>query len=1047
MKLFPRSLLNRVFLLYAGMLSVLVLGSLGLSLRGQLVREIDDANDTATMVIEVAAQAVADAAVVNDLDAIKRTLKIAINRTPFGSALYLEVDGNKLAANAPPRFSGAPQWLSQLVQERLPDVNRVIEVGDRDYGVLRLKFVVERVSDYLWRTLVNTLLFGAFALAAGLVITRFLLARWLSGLGNLQGFVARIQAGQLDAKASVSLKAPAEIRHTLEQFNLVATQFQNQFGQRIGALTHALVQQKKATDQAVVVIELDPAGTVIYANDLHARLSGWEHESFVGRREGWGLDIDTYRLHADRFPDDPTWKGEVTCRKKDGSTAWVRRAVVAIFNEQEIIEKYICLDIDISAEKIAELTLKQEKKRAEVTLHSIADGVITIDNKRLVNYANLAAGRILGQSARAMAGKLLENIMSIESAGRGHIGAAHNASSRIELPSGRTAVIEMSRAPLQDEQGSLSGEVLAFRDVTQEHRIRHELQRVSLAVTHAASGIMTTDRRGCIEYVNPRFSLMTGYSLEEIQGKTPGFLKSEKVSHETYAELWAAILNGNTWRGELINRCKDGAELWCGLTISVVLDENGEPMQFVSVMEDTTERKKAEDTIHRLAYFDALTQLPNRRMFMERAIQAIGYAGRNHLPLYTCYLDLDGFKNINDSLGHHVGDAILAAAASRIKECISESDFVGRIGGDEFALLLPFATGDSARIMARSIIERFDEPFYIDGHDIRINTSIGISVFPNDGMEISALLRKADMAMYRAKELGKRNIVVFTEAIEEGKLERAQLDLALRGALQRRELHVVYQPKVNLETGEIIGAEALMRWHHPEKGFISPAVFIPIAEESRIIIPLGRWIIEECCRQISEWASRGMHVKVAVNIAAVQFRSPDLAGDIERALQKHDVHPSCLELEVTESGLMQEPEDVARILLQLRNIGVTVAIDDFGTGYSSLAYLKTFPVSVLKIDRSFVSDLETDLNGKGIAEAIVSMAAVLGMHVVAEGVETAAQAEILRAMGCGLAQGYFFGRPMSNAAFEEAWAAQPGQASRTCSSTSLALAGIGVPGP
>ena len=1029
MKLFPRSLLNRVFLLYAGMLSVLVVGSLGLSLRGQLVREIDDANDTATMVIEIAAQAVADAAVVNDLDAIKRTLKSGINRTPFGTALYLEVDGNRLSAEAPARFTDAPQWLNRLVRERLPDVNRVIEVGGRDYGVLRLKFVVERVSDYLWRTIVNTLLFGAVVLAAGLVVTRILLARWLSSLGHLQRFVEQIKAGQLDAKASVSLNAPAEIRNTLEQFNLVATQFQNQFGQRIGALTHALVQQKKATDQAVVVIELDPTGTVIYANDLHVQLSGWAHESFVGRRDGWGLDIEAYRRHADLFPNDPTWKGEVTCETQDGATVWVRRAVVAIFNEQQIIEKYICLDIDISAEKIAELTLKQEKKRVEVTLHSIADGVITVDSKRLVNYANLAAGKILGHSPAEMTGRLLENIMAMDTGSGGYIDSSisgsNSSSGTIELPNGRKAVIEWSRAPLQDEQGSLSGEVLAFRDVTREHSIRHELQRVSLAVQHAASGIMTTDRQGCIKYVNPRFSLMTGYSLEEVQGRTPGFLKSDKVARETYAELWSAIRQGNTWRGELINRCKDGTELWCGLTISVVLDEKGEPVQFVAVIEDTTERKKAEDTIHRLAYFDVLTRLPNRRMFMERANQTIALAAQQNKHLYACYLDLDGFKNINDSLGHHIGDEILTSAARRISECMSENDFVGRIGGDEFALLLPHVSEDSARAMAKKIIERFDEPFYIDDHDIRISTSIGISVFPNDGSEISSLLRKADMAMYRAKELGKRNIVVFTEEIEEGKLERSQLDLALRGALQRNELHVVYQPKVDLTTREIIGAEALMRWNHPERGFIPPDVFIPIAEESRLIIPLGRWIIEESCRQINEWAKKDIHVKVAVNIAAVQFRSPDLAGDIERALQKYDVHPSRLELEVTESGLMQEPEDVARILLQLRNIGLTVAIDDFGTGYSSLAYLKTFPVSVLKIDRSFVRDLETDLNDKGIAEAIVSMAEVLGMHVVAEGVETAAQAEILRSMGCGLAQGYFFGRPMSSAGFEEAWATQP----------------------
>ncbi|RYE69365.1 MAG: EAL domain-containing protein, partial [Oxalobacteraceae bacterium] len=478
--------------------------------------------------------------------------------------------------------------------------------------------------------------------------------------------------------------------------------------------------------------------------------------------------------------------------------------------------------------------------------------------------------------------------------------------------------------------------VLAFRDVTQDHAIRRELKRASLAVRHAASAILTTDQDGCIDYVNPGFSSMTGYSFQEICGRTPSFLKSGKVSEETYAQLWVTLEKGNIWRGEMSNRRKDGAEFWCGMTVSAILDNDGRPVQFVSVMEDTTERKLSEETIHRLAFFDSLTNLPNRRMFMEHAGAAVEKARIGDKTLFTCYLDLDGFKNVNDSLGHHVGDALLAEVALRLESCIGAQDFVGRIGGDEFALLLPHATELSARLMGSLIIKKFDAPFHVEGHDIRISTSIGVSVFPKDGVDVADLLRKADMALYRAKESGKRKLVFFTDEIETAKLERTQLEFALRDALQRGELQVVYQPKVRLSDKAIVGAEALMRWHHPELGEVGPHRFIPVAEESRLIIPMGRWILEETCRQIRAWTDMGMRdVRIAVNIAAVQFRAPNLAEEIEDIVTRYGIDPQQLELEVTESGLVEDPENVVRILSRLRDIGVTIAIDDFGTGYSS----------------------------------------------------------------------------------------------------------------
>ncbi|MCZ2497939.1 EAL domain-containing protein [Xylophilus sp. Kf1] len=890
MPFLPRSLLNRVFLLCACISTVLLFGSIALFLRGELVRELDDANDVGVMVVEIVAQAVADAAVVNDLDAIKRTLDAAVNRTPFVTASYLEVTGIPIHSNAPPRSALSPAFVRDLVKERLPDVNRVIDVGGRDYGVLRLVFSADGVSDYLWAAFLRALMFGCLATAAGLAVMRILLARWLSNLGHLQLFVEQIQSGRLDAKASVSTDAPDEIRKTLEQFNSVVARFVS--------------------------------------------------------------------------------------------------------------------------------TLQHEKKRAEVTLHSIADGVITLDPQYRVTYSNLAAQRILGLPAGALQGCTLDEVLPMDAADT-------SAFVDVALPDGRSAVLELSRAPLQDQQGSMSGEVLAFRDVTQDQAIRRELQRVSLAVEHAANAILTTDAAGRIEYVNPTFTQMTGYAFEDIGGQTPRFLKSDKVSPAVYAELWSTVLSGQVWRGELINRCKDGSELWCGLTVSVVLDRTGAPVHFVAVMENSTERKRAENTIHRLAYFDSLTTLPNRRMFMERAAKSIDEAVAGGRPLFVCYLDLDGFKNVNDSLGHHIGDLLLAGVAQRITRCLGPDDFLGRIGGDEFALLLPDASIDSVREIGKSIIDTFDMPFLIENHDIKISTSVGAAAFPQDGQDVANLLRRADMALYRAKEMGKHRLVLFSEDIENDKRERTQLELALHSALARQEFVVHYQPKVELETGKVVGAEALMRWNHPDKGMIGPDRFIPLAEESRLIIPMGHWIIDESCRQIRAWSDAGMHgLKVAVNISAVQFRSHDLADDIAAMIARHGIAPHQLELEVTESALMQEPDEVARIMRSLREIGLSIAIDDFGTGYSSLAYLKTFPVGVLKIDRTFVRDLETDANDKGIAEAIVSMAGVLGMRVVAEGVETGAQAAILRAMGCELAQGYLFGKPMDRHAFEDYWRAQ-----------------------
>lgn len=1026
-RLLPDSLLNRVFLLFAATLAAMLAGGLAVFAVDHVGRQIEEANLTATMVIEIAAQTVVDAALVNDHDAIHRTLRAAVARTPFKRARFIELGGTVLDEHAVEAVHGyVPEAVRAFIADRLPEVNRVIAAGGRDYGVLRLDFDVDRVVAPIWSVMLGSLGLGLCGLLLGLVLTRWLLARWLAYLGQLGDLADRINAGQAaDTYGSTAHDMPEEFRRAIEQFSSATGGLRLMFSQQIDGLNHSLSQHKMATDQAMIVLELDPDGTVTEVNELFCAVSGLSRAAMIGRCDGWSLRPALYRACwlADRGTG--VWHGEVECRHADGHPVWVKRAVVPIVDARGEAEKYICLDIDISREKAAEARLSAEKERAEVTLHSIADGVITVDSDGRVRYANPAARRIVAAPERSLAGVALDEILCVlESHDMPAATApAQGRRCRVRFHDGRQAVVELSQAPLHGAAGERSGDVIAFRDVTQEHRASQELRKLSLAVQHAASAIFITNPGGCIEYVNPTFTRMTGFAFGEICGQTPRFLKSGEVAPEIYHAMWAAVRNGLTWRGEIVNRRKDGTTFWCSMTLSAVLDQAGKPRQYIAVMEDATERKQAEATIHRLAYFDTLTALPNRRMFMERAVEAVKAARTAATPLAVCYLDLDGFKSVNDTLGHQAGDALLAEVARRIRDCLAPDDFLGRLGGDEFALLL-HGPQQQATVAAagKAIIDALQQAFIIDGEEIRIGTSVGVALHPEDGQDVADLLRKADMALYQAKELGKGRLAFFTDELETGRRERAELAAALAQALPRDQLRLVYQPKIDIRSKAVVGAEALIRWHHPERGLVRPDEFVPLAEETRLIVPIGLWVIQEACRQIRAWTAQGMgDMHVAVNIATVQLRSADLADDIEHIVKAAGIDPCQLELEITESGLMEDPEGAARTLKRLRDFGITIAIDDFGTGYSSLAYLKNFPVDVLKIDRSFVRDLEADANDRGIAEAVISMARVLKVAVVAEGVETRGQFEILEDMGCQLAQGYYFSKPVSAASLAAFW--------------------------
>jgi diguanylate cyclase (GGDEF)-like protein/PAS domain S-box-containing protein len=561
-----------------------------------------------------------------------------------------------------------------------------------------------------------------------------------------------------------------------------------------------------------------------------------------------------------------------------------------------------------------------------------------------------------------------------------------------------------------------------------EERVMQRTGELSEALKHlnlqaaalkaAANAIVITDSHGTITWVNRAFTTMTGYSQEEILGKNPRLLNSGEQPESYYAELWSTILSGKVWKGEIVNRRKDGTTYTEEMTITPVsLEDTGNPSNtyFIAIKQDITQRKAAEKQVQFLAYYDALTGLPNRTLLQDRLLKALAGARRRKDKVALLFLDLDGFKTINDSLGHSVGDLVLQEIAKRLKRFAREQDTVARVGGDEFLIVLT-AVKDAAdaAVAAERLMHAMTAELVIQGRSLSISCSIGISIFPEHGTEGETLVKNADAAMYCAKESGSNSFRFFTASMTAEAVERLTLEHSLRLALEKRELFLVYQPQMDIATGKITGLEALLRWQHPELGLVPPDKFIRIAENSGLIMPIGEWVLRTACSQARKWQDEGLlAVPVAVNVSAVQFRQEGFCELIGRVLWETGLAPQYLELELTESLLLSNAHVTLSVLQDLRAMGLKLAIDDFGTGYSSLSYLRQFPVSKLKIDRSFIRDVAVNPDDAAITTAIISMAKSLYLKVIAEGVEDEAQMSFLRARQCDEIQGYYFSKPLA----------------------------------
>jgi len=563
------------------------------------------------------------------------------------------------------------------------------------------------------------------------------------------------------------------------------------------------------------------------------------------------------------------------------------------------------------------------------------------------------------------------------------------------------------------------------QEIDERKAVEEQLRKFSLIINQSPSNIVITDVNATIEYVNDAFVKNTGYSRDEALGQNPRILRSSNTPAETFVSMWNMLSKGLVWKGELLNRRKDGTEYTEFTVIAPVRQDNGEITHYVAVKEDITASKAAADEINRLAFYDSLTELPNRRLLIDRLQHALLSYSRHRKEGALLLIDLDNFKNINDTLGHDIGDLLLQQVAQRLTESVREGDTVARLGGDEFVVMLenlsenPKTAASQCQLIAESLVLTLKRPYDLAGNSCLSTPSIGITLF-SAHRETDDLLRQAELAMYEAKSVGRGTVRFFDPEMQSIASTRAILESDLHLAIGKGQFHLHYQSQVASD-GRLTGAEALLRWTHPERGMISPAEFIPLAEETGLILPIGHWVLQTACARLAYWGNQKefSELTLSVNVSARQFKQSNFVDVVLATLDHFGTDPRRLKFELTENMLVEDVEDVIGKMSALKTRGVSFSLDDFGTGYSSLAYLKRLPIDQLKIDQGFVRDILTDPNDAAIAKTIIALAESMGVGVIAEGVESEPQRDFLARNGCHAFQGYFFSKPIPLVEFEQ----------------------------
>lgn len=862
---------------------------------------------------------------------------------------------------------------------------------------------------------------------------------------------------------------PVELAISVNQFGNQTEfcAFVRDINERVRAQAQLKTLSTAIEQSPTTIFITDANGTIEYVNPHFTQITGYSREEAQGRNPNFlksGLvPQHIYQELWQTISQGRVWVGDVVNRRKDGSLYWENTHIAPVKSADGSISHYVAIKLDVTERIRVE---QREKYRARV-LELLATGAtlqevlkVLIYSIEAVNPDKRGSILLLDETGKHLLNAAAPNLPDFYNAavdnltigpGVGSCGTAAYSGERVIVANVQThpywaafkdlaakaGLAACWSEPIRSSDGKILGTLALYDEVVseptpndielleyaahlagiaiQKHQSDEALTLAALVFRNSSEAMIVTDADGIILDTNPAFTQTTGYSREEALGRNPSFLSSGIHGKTFYQEMWQAILNTGHWRGEIWNRNKNGDLYIEELTINTIYNADHTVQRRVALFSDITQRKQSEESIWRQANFDPLTGLPNRSMFREQLKQEIKKAHRSGQMLAVFFLDLDRFKEINDSQGHEMGDALLKEAGRRLANCVRETDTAARLGGDEFTLIVPELDNlDSVERIAQDILKRMAEPFQLGEEQAFISASIGITLYPQDAEDIEQLLKNADQAMYTSKRLGRSRYSFFTQAMQEQALQRSKLINDMRSALADRQFKVFYQPIVELNSGNIHKAEALLRWQHPVRGVIAPDEFIPLAEESGLINEIGEWIFQEAAKQAAIWR-KTYHAtfQISVNKSPVQIKNRDSDHPPwHLQLQALGLPGQAIVVEITE-GLLLDAESTTRDhLLDLRDSGIQVAIDDFGTGYSSLAYLKKFDIDYLKIDQSFTRELAAGSDALVLCEAIIAMAHKLGLKVIAEGVETEQQLQLLMNCDCDYAQGFLFAQPM-----------------------------------
>lgn len=1022
---------SAALLLAGALMLVLYAGQEALDAREDLKRELAEE-------LETIPASLRETVVIGDFATLQQTLDHHVRRPKVERIRYRDAEGAEVGSVDQPAPREAPLWFARWFGLNALTGSVPLEVGGREYGVLEITLTAQLEANRTWRRLLEHLAILWVAMGIAFLGIGFLLRSGLRPVRALHAGATALAAGDLEAR--LEPEGSPEFRDTIAAFNRMAEAVREARDSLSREKEHLRVTLSSIGD---AVIATDRQGSVQFMNPVAERLTGWNAAQAIGRplgevfhvvheetrqaiespvervlREGIVVGPADHAVLIDRSGrSGQSWQNGQSGAEhpiahsaspiRDGDPGEIRGAVL-VFRDQA------------DERKLLREARENRRLLQEFLDHSPAMIHLRDQAGRFL-LANRNYERLLGAAPGGLLGRTLEEVQP-PNAGRGpkptaatpgELDAPRSFEEELQAPDGPRTFLSV-QFPLPDEGGRATGLGTISTDITERRAADRRLQLLASVFENALEGIIITDLEARILEVNPAFCRITGYERSEAIGKRPSILNSGHHPPEFFSAMWRSILGAGSWHGEIWNRRKNGEVYPELLTITAVGATRERPPQYIAIFSDISMLKAQQSQLEQLANFDALTRLPNRVLLSDRLQVAMAQALRSGERLAVCYLDLDGFKPINDTYGHEAGDRLLIETGARLKAAVRAGDTAARLGGDEFVLLLQGLSDrvEFERTLSR-ILNAVGQPYRLDDHLVSVTSSAGVSFYPQDGVDADTLLRQADQAMYQAKQEGRNRFHIFDPAHDRRVRTRRETLLRIEEAIAQSELCLYYQPKVDLRRGTVAGVETLVRWRHPTRGILPPAEFLSALEDSEHAVMVGEYVIDHALQQSERWRAAGLDLSVSVNVSGHQMLRSDFAARLKALLARHPTVPSNrFEIEVLETAVLRDIQGVSTIMEECRALGVSFALDDFGTGYSSLIYFKRLPASFLKIDQSFVRNMLHDREDLAIVDGIIGLTDAFQRGVIAEGVESVDHGVMLLHLGCDLAQGFGIAHPM-----------------------------------